>query len=62
MFEKKTIDALLIEANWEIHPTVNVKQDKVKPSEIIKMEMCHSMFWSCRFYAVMILDFTPSWW
>ncbi len=44
MFEKKTIDAVLIEANWEIHPTVNVKQDKVKPSEIIKMEMCHSMF------------------
>ncbi len=40
MFEKKNIDAVLFmqneasegalfEANWEIHPTVNVKQDKV---------------------------------
>lgn len=50
MFEKKAINTVLFmqnkasegplfEANWAIHTIINVKQDTVKPSEIIKMEM-----------------------
>ncbi len=72
MFEKKTINAVLFmqnkasegpifEANWAIHTKCETRQSKTLWDHKMEMEMHHSMFWSCRCYAVMFLAFTSSW-